>query len=47
MEDSTKMYIDSCGDVIVVLANGTEVNAGPAPQDDPEIIVIRGNDNDY
>lgn len=41
MEDSTKMYIDSNGDVIVVLANGTEVNAGPAPEAPLEVVVKR------
>ena len=37
-KDKAKMYINEEDMVVVVLANGTELIAGPAEEGEPEII---------
>ena len=36
----SKMYINDAGEVVVVLSNGTEIVAGPAEQEEPEVTVV-------
>jgi len=38
--DKAKMYINEEDMVVVVLSNGTEIIAGPAEQEEPEVTVV-------